>query len=72
MKNYLEKLTEKGWTTNKSFWKFMKPFLTNKGFIGNNDVTLIHKNKIIFNENNWQNCLIVIIQILLERAEKLN
>ena len=72
MKNYLEKLTEKGWTINKSFWKFMKPFLTNKGFIGNNDVTLIHKNKIISNENNWQNCLIVIIQILLERAEKLN
>ena len=32
MKNYLKKLTEKGLTTNKSFWKFMKPFLTNKGF----------------------------------------
>ena len=36
MKNYL-KNTEKGLTTNKSFWKFMKPFLTNKGFIGYND-----------------------------------
>ena len=34
------KLTEKGLTTDKSFWKFMKPFLTNKGFIGNNDITL--------------------------------
>ena len=53
MKNYLEKLTEKGWTNNKSFWKFMKSFLINKGFIGNKDVTLIHKNKIISNENNW-------------------
>ena len=50
MKNYLKKLTEKGLTTNKSFWKFMKPFLTNKGFTGNNDITLIHQNKIISNE----------------------
>ena len=50
MKNYLKKLTEKGLTSNKSFWKFIKPFLTNKGFIGNNDITLIHKNKIIFYE----------------------
>ena len=25
----------------------MKPFLTNKIFIGNNDITLIHENKII-------------------------
>ena len=40
MKKYLKKLTEKGLTTNKSFSKFMKPFLTNKGFIGNNDITL--------------------------------
>ena len=50
MKNYLKKLTEKGLTTNKNFWKFMKPFLTNEGFIGNNDITLIHKNKIITDE----------------------
>ena len=52
MKNYLKKLTEKEFflTTNKRFWKFMKPFLTNKGFIGNNDITLIHKNKIISNK----------------------
>ena len=26
----------------------MKPFLTNKDFVGNNDITLTHKNKIIF------------------------
>ena len=50
MKNYLKKLTAKGLTTNKSFWKFMKPFLTNKGFTGNNDITLIHQNKIISDE----------------------
>ena len=28
----------------------MKPFLTNKCFIGNNDITHIHKNKIISDE----------------------
>ena len=50
MKNYLKKLTEKGLTTIKSFWKFMKPFLTNKSFTVNNDVTLIHQNKIISDE----------------------
>ena len=49
MKNYLKILTEKGLTTNKRFWKFMKPFLTNKDFLGNNNVTLIHKSKIISN-----------------------
>ena len=42
-----ENLTEKGFSTNKSFRKFKKPFLTNKCFIGNNDITLIHKNTII-------------------------
>ena len=50
MKNYLKKLTEKSLTSNKSFWKFMMPLLTNKGLIGNNHITLIHKNKIISDE----------------------
>ena len=50
MKDYLKKLTKKGLSTNKSFWKFMKPFLINQGFTGNNDITLIHQKKIISNE----------------------
>ena len=70
MKNYLKKLTEKGLTTNKSFWKFMKPFLTNKGFIGNNDITLIHKNKIISDEK--QLTKLFNSYILLKRAVVLN
>ena len=28
---YLNKFSDKGLETNKSFWKFIKPFLTNKG-----------------------------------------
>ena len=47
MKNYFKKIAEKGLTTNKSFWKFVKPFLTNKGFIGHNNVTLNHKTKLL-------------------------
>ena len=50
MKNYLIKLTQKSLTTNKSIWKFIKTFLTNKGFIGNNELTIIYKNKIISDE----------------------
>ena len=50
MKNCIKKLTDKGLTTSKTFWKFLKPFLTNKGFVGNNDIALIHKNKIISDE----------------------
>ena len=34
---------------NKSFWKFIKPFLTNKGFIGGNDITLV-KNDVVTTE----------------------
>ena len=36
----------------------MKPFLTNKGFIGNNDITHIHKNKIISDEKQLTKLLI--------------
>ena len=50
MKIYLKALTEKSLTTNMSFWKFIKLFLRNEGFIGNNDITLIQKSKIISNE----------------------
>ena len=50
MKNYLKKLMERGLTISKIFWKFMKLFLINKTSIVNNDITLIHKNKIISDE----------------------
>ena len=41
LKKHLKNITEKGINTNKSFWKFIKPFLTNKGFTGSNDITLV-------------------------------
>ena len=33
IKNHLKKITQKGITTNKDFWNFAKPFLTNKGIV---------------------------------------
>ena len=41
LKKHLKSITEKGINTNKSFWKFIMPFLTNKGFIGSNGINLV-------------------------------
>ena len=46
----LQKLKEKDLTTNKSFSKFIKHFLTNEGLTGNSGITLIHKHKIMIDE----------------------
>ena len=47
IKQHLANITEKGITTNKEFWNFIKPFHTNKGFSKNNDITLKNKKEII-------------------------
>ena len=44
-KPFLNNVTKRGITTNKNLWTFIKPFLTNKGFLENNDITLIEENK---------------------------
>ena len=41
IKRYMDKVSEKGMETNKSFWNFIKPFMTNKGMVASNDITLI-------------------------------
>ena len=33
--------------SNKAFWKTVKPFLTNKGFLINENITIKHKDKIV-------------------------
>ena len=50
IKQHLAKVTEKGITTNKEFWNFIKTFLTNKRFSKNNDITLKNKKEIITDE----------------------
>ena len=47
IKSFLNNVTKTGIITNKNFWTFIKLFLTNKGFLGNKDITLIEGNKII-------------------------
>ena len=41
IKRYMDKISEKGIETNKSFWNFIKPFMTNKGMIANKELSQI-------------------------------
>ena len=50
LKKHLKSITEKGINANESFWKFIKPFLTNKGFIRSNDITLVENNVVTTDE----------------------
>ena len=43
-------LAADGTVTNKSFWKFIKPFLKNKTFHAQNDIMLIQNDEIITEE----------------------
>ena len=43
----MDKISEKGIETNKSFWNFIKTFLISKGMIASNDITLIDGKNII-------------------------
>ena len=49
-KRYMDKISEKGIETNKSFWNFIKPFMTNRGMIANNDITLNDGENVITDE----------------------
>ena len=42
-KTYFEKATENGIMSRKIFWSRVKPFLSSKGFIHNNDITIGNK-----------------------------
>ena len=46
----MDKISEKGIQTNKSFWNFIKPFMTNKGMIASNNITLIEGKNVITDE----------------------
>ena len=46
-KTYFEKATESGIMDSKMLWSTAKPFLSSKGFIHNNDITIEINNKII-------------------------
>ena len=46
----MDKVSGKGIETNKSFWNFIKPFMTNKGMIAGSDITLIEGKNVITDE----------------------
>ena len=46
-KVYFHNVTKTGVQTNKDFWKLIKPFLTNKGFLENAESMLTEKDKIV-------------------------
>ena len=46
-KAYFEQMTSRGFVNGKSFWKTVKPFLTNKGFFTCQNITVINKGKFI-------------------------
>ena len=41
--SYFKNVTSKGFVSNKAFWNTATPFLTNKGFLTNENVTIKHK-----------------------------
>ena len=50
-KSYLKNCTEEGISSSKKFWSFIKPFLTNKGAISNDFISIKEGEKFIDNEN---------------------
>ena len=46
----MDKTSEKGTKTNKSFWNFIKPFMANKGIIASSDITLFEGENVITDE----------------------
>ena len=50
IKRYMDKVSEKGIKTNKSIWNFVKLFMTNKGMVARNDITLIEGENVIIDE----------------------
>ena len=50
IKTYIENITKSGVMSNKTFWRTVRPFLTNKGILIDDEISLIHNGKIIDDE----------------------
>ena len=62
IKQHLAKITEKGIPKNKEFWNFIKPFLTNKVFSKNHDITLKKQKR---NHNRWKKSLRIYLTAII-------
>ena len=49
-KTYIENITKSGVMPNKTFWRTVRSFLTNKGILIDNEISLIHNDKTIRDE----------------------
>ena len=49
-KNHFRNITESNLNSNNKFWQFVKPFLTNKGVIGTDFISIKKDNQFIDNE----------------------
>ena len=47
IKQHFKKATENGLVSNRAFWNLVKPFLSNKGGLASNDISLIKNNEIV-------------------------
>ena len=52
MRSYFSSIIINKIVYNETFWKYIKPFLTNKSCHTQNDITLFHDNKVITDKNN--------------------
>ena len=50
MKSYFKTITSNGMMSNKTIWNTVKPFITNKNGLTNNDITITHNNTAITDE----------------------
>ena len=50
---HISKITSKGIMANKQFWKTMKPFLTNKRYLENNEIILLDSEKMVANDRKF-------------------
>ena len=44
-KSYFQKVIQKDFADNKAFWNTIKPFLTNKGFLTSDSISLTQENE---------------------------
>ena len=49
-KSSIDNITKSGVMSNKAFWRTVRPFLTNKGILMDNEISLIHNSKTIYDE----------------------
>ena len=47
IKQHFKKATEAGLVSNRVFWNFGKPFLSNKGGLAGSDISLVKNNRIV-------------------------